>query len=182
MIKILVRPREYGRKTNFTKTTLLGPSIGSYSQKWFFDLFSIVQSKKYFLHYKPCPITSLSSRKSWKIFALPIEKIEIFHFRIYHFRLKYLQMAICAQEAVIFFWILHSRINKSWLALFLFRPYFEKFLASKTNKCQKSVFFRFVCLSRVKFNRKSAILTFFRFWSQKFLKIRPKSKKCEPCI
>ena len=34
------------------------------------------QSKKNFLHYKPCLLASLLSRKSWEIFALSIEKIE----------------------------------------------------------------------------------------------------------
>ena len=38
------------------------------------------QSKKNFLHYKPCSLTSLSSRKSWEIFALSIEKIEFLFF------------------------------------------------------------------------------------------------------
>jgi hypothetical protein len=32
--------------------------------------------KKDVVHYKPCPMTSLSSRKSWDIFALSIEKID----------------------------------------------------------------------------------------------------------
>ena len=31
---------------------------------------------KIFLQYIPCPMISLSSRKSWEIFALPIEKID----------------------------------------------------------------------------------------------------------
>ena len=38
------------------------------------------QSKKYFLHYKPCPMTSLSSRKSWDIYAFSNEKIDFYLF------------------------------------------------------------------------------------------------------
>ena len=34
------------------------------------------QSKKKILHYKLCPLTVSSSRKSWDIFALSIEKID----------------------------------------------------------------------------------------------------------
>ena len=38
------------------------------------------QSKTYFLHYKTCPLTSLSSKKSQGIFALSIENIDFFFF------------------------------------------------------------------------------------------------------
>jgi hypothetical protein len=50
------------------KTYLLG-SRGLQSQKGFFDLFfdKKGQFKKGVLHHKPCPLTSLSSRKSWDI-------------------------------------------------------------------------------------------------------------------
>jgi hypothetical protein len=39
--------------------------------KGYFDLFfdREEQFQNNFLHYKPCPLTSLSSRKSWEIFA-----------------------------------------------------------------------------------------------------------------
>ena len=56
-------------------------------EKWFFDLFfeREMQYKKYFLHYKPCLLTSLSSRKSWDIFAFSSEKIEFFIFAYTNF-------------------------------------------------------------------------------------------------
>jgi hypothetical protein len=38
------------------------------------------------LHYKPCLLTSLSSRKSWEIFAIPIEKIDFLIFAYTNFR------------------------------------------------------------------------------------------------
>ena len=34
------------------------------------------QFKNYFLHYKPCTLTSLKSRKIWVIFAFTLEKID----------------------------------------------------------------------------------------------------------
>ena len=34
--------------------------------------------ENFFLHYKPCQLTSLSNRKSWEIYAFPIEKIDFF--------------------------------------------------------------------------------------------------------
>ena len=50
--------------------------------KGYFGLFFDREepSKKNFLHYKPCPLPSLSSRKSWEIFASAIEKIEFLFF------------------------------------------------------------------------------------------------------
>jgi hypothetical protein len=62
----------------WTKKTSMGPSVGPLSQRWFFGLFFDRGEllKRYVVHYKPCPMTSLSSRKSWEIFALPIEKID----------------------------------------------------------------------------------------------------------
>ena len=41
--------------------------------------------QKNFLHYKPCLLTSLSSGKSWEIFALSIEKIDFFIFEYTNF-------------------------------------------------------------------------------------------------
>jgi len=78
MIKILFGESEYRSKTNIPKILLWSPSIGLQSQKCFFDQFfdREKQSKKYFLHYKPCPLTSLSSRKSLEKFALSSEKID----------------------------------------------------------------------------------------------------------
>jgi hypothetical protein len=54
------------------------------SQKWLFDLFfdwdRLLQKK--FSHYIPCSQSSLSSRKSWNIYAFSMEKND-FYFRIY---------------------------------------------------------------------------------------------------
>ena len=104
MIKILVRAREYRSTTNFPKIPLCRPFIGLQSQKYFFALFldREQQSKKYFLHYKPCPMTSLSSRKSWDILALSIEKIDFFIFSYFNLRV-YTNGVISDQETVIFF-------------------------------------------------------------------------------
>ena len=38
------------------------------------------------MHYKPCPLTSLPSRKSWDIFAFSSEKIDFFIFAYTNFR------------------------------------------------------------------------------------------------
>ena len=48
--------------------------------KGYFDFFfdRERQSTKNLLHYKPCPLKSLSGRKSWEIFALSIEKINFY--------------------------------------------------------------------------------------------------------
>ena len=82
-------------------------------------------------------MTSLSSRRSWEIFALSIEKIDFlifsyFNLRVYLWALihkrGYIQSSNCN-----FFWILHSWINNPTLALFWFRPYFEKFFTLKLN-------------------------------------------------
>ena len=115
---------------------LLG-SRGLQSQKWFFDLFfdRKGRSKKGVPHYKPCPLTSLSSGKSWDILALSIEKIDFFIFSYTNFRV-YLWALIHKRGYVRsrncnFFWILHSWINNPTLALFWFRPYFEKFFTLK---------------------------------------------------
>jgi len=87
------------------------------------------------VHYKPCPMTSLSSRKSWDILALSIEKIDFFIFS--YFKLRVYFWALIHKRGYIrsrncnFFWILHSWINNPTLALFQFRPYFEKFLSIK---------------------------------------------------
>jgi hypothetical protein len=50
--------------------------------KGYFDLFFDREEllKKGVLHYKPCPLKSFLSRKSWEIFALSIEKIEFLFF------------------------------------------------------------------------------------------------------
>ncbi len=133
MTKILVRAREYRSTTNFPEIPLWRPFIGLKSQKCFFDLFfgREEQSEKYFLHYKPCPMTSLSSRKSWDIFALSIKKIDFFVFS--YFNLRVYLWALIHKRGYIrsrncnLFWILHSWINNLTLALFWFRPYFEKF-------------------------------------------------------
>ena len=137
MIKILVRAREYRSTTNFPEIPLWRPFIGLQSQKWFFDLFfdRKGQSKKGVLHYKPCPLTSLSSRKSWDIFTFSREKIDFFIFAYTNFRV-YLWTLIHKRGYVRpgscnFFRILHSRINNPTLALFWFKPYFEKFFTLK---------------------------------------------------
>jgi hypothetical protein len=51
----------------FCKSKVIFWSI-FFDRKW--------QLKKHFLHYKPCLLTSLSRRKSWKIFAFSSEKID----------------------------------------------------------------------------------------------------------
>jgi hypothetical protein len=88
MMKILVRAWEYRSTTNFPEIPLCRPFMGLQSQKCFFGLFfdREEQSKKDFLHYKPCPMTSLSSRKSWDLFALSIEKIDFFIFSYFNLR------------------------------------------------------------------------------------------------
>jgi hypothetical protein len=40
--------------------------------------FTIFFQEKIILRYKPCPLTSLSGRKSCELFAFPIEKINFF--------------------------------------------------------------------------------------------------------
>ena len=133
MIKTLVMAREYRNTTYFPKIPLWRLYIGLQSQKCFFDLFfdREWQYKKFYLHYKPCLLMSLSSRKNWDIFALSIEKIDFFIFS--YFNLKAHLSALITPEGQIrprsckFFWIPHSRIDIQ-LALFWFRPYFEKFL------------------------------------------------------
>ena len=82
-------------------------------------------------------MTSLSSRKSWEKFALSIEKIDFLIFSYLNLR-AHLWAQITPEgklrpRSCNFFWILHSWINNSWLALFWFRPLFEKFLALKLN-------------------------------------------------
>ena len=54
----------------------------------YFDLFFDREEllKKGVLHYKPCPLTSLSSRKNWDIFAFSSEKIDFFIFACTNFR------------------------------------------------------------------------------------------------
>ena len=136
---ILVRAREYRITTNFPKIPLCCPFIGlqvkSVFSLYFFDREE--QSKKYFLHYKPCLMTSLSSRKSWDIFTLSIEKIDFLIFS--YFNLRAHLSALIHKQGYIrsrncnFFWILHSWINNPTLALFWFRPYFEKFFTLKLN-------------------------------------------------
>ena len=82
-------------------------------------------------------MTSLSSRKSWDIFALSIEKIDFlifsyFNLRVYLWALIHKQGYIRSRNCN-FFLILHSQINNSTLALFWFRPYFPKFFTLKLN-------------------------------------------------
>ena len=78
---------------------------------------------------------SLSSRKSWDIFALSIEKIDFLIFSYLNLR-AHLWAQITPEgklrpRSCNFFWILHSWINNPTLALFWFRPYFEKFFTLK---------------------------------------------------
>jgi hypothetical protein len=49
----------------------------------FFDREELL--KKGVLHYKPCPLTSLSSRKNWEIFAFSSEKIDFLNFALTNF-------------------------------------------------------------------------------------------------
>ena len=82
-------------------------------------------------------MTSLSSTKKWEKFALSIEKIDFLIFSYLNLR-AHLWAQITPEgklrpRSCNFFWILHCWINKSWLALFWFRPLFEKFLALKLN-------------------------------------------------
>ena len=65
-----------------------------------------------------------------------LEKKSIFSFLHipilgYTFELSFTNGVMSDREAVIFFWILHSWINNPTLALFWFRPYFEKFFTLK---------------------------------------------------
>jgi len=88
-------------------------------------------------------MTSLSSRKSWDIFAFSREKIDFFIFAYTNFRV-YLWALIHKRGYVRsgscnFFWIPHSRINNPTLALFWFRPYIEKFFTLKS-KLLKNAF------------------------------------------
>jgi hypothetical protein len=54
----------------------------------FMTYFSIEKSysKNGVVHYKPCPLTSLSSRKSWDLFAFSSEKIDFFIFAYTNFQ------------------------------------------------------------------------------------------------
>jgi hypothetical protein len=62
MIKILDRARKYRSKTNFPKIPLLGLYRGLKVKSDFSTNYDReLQSKKYSLHYKPLPMTSLSS-------------------------------------------------------------------------------------------------------------------------
>ena len=82
-------------------------------------------------------MTRLSSRKSWEIFALPIEKIDFLTFS--YFNLRAHLSALITPEGQLrskscnFFWILHSQINNPTLAFFWFWSYFEKFFTLKFN-------------------------------------------------
>ena len=86
------------------------------------------------MHYKPCPIISLSSR-SWDTFALSIDKNDFLIFSYLNLRAhlwaQITQEGRLQQRSCNFFWILHSWINNSWLVLFWFRPIFDKFLGLK---------------------------------------------------
>ena len=88
MIKLLVREREYRSTTNFPKIPLWPLYIGLQSQKFFFDLFfdREQQSKNYFLHYKPCLLTSLSSRKSCRDICIIYRKNRFSDFFILQFK------------------------------------------------------------------------------------------------
>jgi hypothetical protein len=63
--------------------------IGGLKVKSVFSTYFSIESsnpKKYLLHFKPCLMTSLSSRKSWEKFALSIEKIDFLIFSYLNLR------------------------------------------------------------------------------------------------
>ncbi len=77
----------WGRKRDDLKNgqklpkSIFSPLVPNHVQGFFGLFFDREEpSKKKFLHYKPCPLPSLSSRKSWEIFASAIEKIEFLFF------------------------------------------------------------------------------------------------------
>ncbi len=129
-------------------------------------------------HYKPCPMTSLSSGKSWDIFDFFIFsyfKLRVYFWALIH-KLGYIRSGSCH-----FFRILHSRINNPTLALFWFRPYFEKFFTKNPyypyqKKCRKfflNEIWQFIhqSIALVEFSRNMLLLNFFEVISgQKILK------------
>ncbi len=80
-------------------------------------------------------MTSLSSRKSWDILALSIEKIDFLIFS--YFKLRVYLWALIHKRCYVrsrncnFFWILHSWINNPTLALFWFRPHEFSYMDEK---------------------------------------------------
>ena len=88
MIKI--GPIKYKKYLKFAKSHIyrvLGASKDKSDFWLFFNREELL--KKGVLHYKPCQLTSLSSRKSWDIFAVSSEKIDFFIFDYTNFRVHF---------------------------------------------------------------------------------------------
>ena len=123
-------------------------------------------------------MTSLSSRKSWDIFAFSREKIDFFIFAYTNFRV-YLWALIHKRGYVRsgscnFFWILHSQINNLTLAFFWFRSYFEKFFTLKFNVL-KNDFGTLTLKPYRTVNTLPKVTINSSFWRKKLAKIVPAS-------
>ncbi len=76
MIKILVSAREYRSTSNFFQNTSLTAIYRLYRVKSVFSTYFSIEKR--YLHYKPCLLTKLSSRKSCELFAFSSEKKRFF--------------------------------------------------------------------------------------------------------
>ena len=74
-------------------------------------------TQKSALHYKPCPLTSLSSRKSWDIFAFSSEKIDFLIFAYSNFR-GHLKKVIQQKGYVRFGWNFFFRLSSVIFKIF----------------------------------------------------------------